>query len=89
MEEIQELYGREMYRFGSPNRSYNKEKRCVGTAKGVLFSGAPNGATKAIKTLILVLFAAKRRKNYRICFFCVKRVGSNFVLIRIKPKKKH
>ena len=69
MEKIQEIYGREMYHFGSPNHSYNKEKRCVGTAKGVLFSGAPNGATKAIKPLILVVFAAKRRKNYRMRFF--------------------
>ena len=36
-EENQEIYGREMYHFGSPNRSYNKEKLCVGTAKGVIF----------------------------------------------------
>ena len=68
-EENQEIYGREMYHFGSPNRSYNKEKLCVGTANGVFFSGAPNGATKATKSLILVIFAAKRRKNYRMCFF--------------------
>ena len=41
-----------------------KEKRCEGVGKGAFFSGAPNGARKDLKPLILGLFRREAAKNF-------------------------
>ena len=43
--------------FGGLNRFKNEGKRHERVAKGVIFSGAPSGATKALKPSIVVIFS--------------------------------